>query len=523
MVESLPAQRDTKITQRRGQLTQRTIGSHDGVVVICDRGSAPAMLRQLPFGALVERLYQRAAERGPVEVLSTRVSPDAIPLIIGFVKGTASAFERLSLAARLWKELATSSPRDVLFATSGMATPQSDGMLEAMVAAALAGSAILPNLKSKPPRPAELRAITLIHTAAALDLRRSIAVHHGNHLARWLTTLPPNVLGSLSYRRALKTLAARHGWQFSFLNESSLKRLGAGAFLAVTRANGHREAGIVRLRYLSKQRPKQRRAVVPRLALIGKGICFDTGGINLKTHKSMYQMHEDMQGSAVAVGTLLSLSELNAPYDIDCWLAITENEIGAHAYRPQEVVTAANGVTIQVAHSDAEGRMVLADTLALAAREQPALMIDFATLTGSCVMALTERYSGAFTNRPHWHATITEAGRDSGERVWPFPMDEDFDSDLDSAIADVLQCTPDSKGDHILAARFLSRFVPAAIPWIHLDLAASNRSGGLAHIPTDFTGFGVRYATHLLGATELLSPRTRPTGRLAKGKLARAR
>src|SRR4030095_13437493 len=99
-------------------------------------------------------------------------------------------------------------------------------------------------------------------------------------------------------------------------------------------------------------------------------------------------------------GTLLALSELDVPYDIDCWLALTENQIGARAYRPQEVVHAANGVSIQVAHSDAEGRMVLADTLALAAREKPDLILDYATLTGACVTALTERYSGAFTNRP---------------------------------------------------------------------------------------------------------------------------
>jgi leucyl aminopeptidase len=195
---------------------------------------------------------------------------------------------------------------------------------------------------------------------------------------------------------------------------------------------------------------------------------------------------------------LLALSRLNVPYDIDCWLAITENQIGPNAFRPQEVVTAVNGVTIQVAHSDAEGRMVLADTLALAAREKPDLMLDFATLTGACVTALTDRYAGAFTNRAEWHAAIEQAGRDSGERVWPFPMDEDFDSDLESSIADVLHCTPDSKGDHILAARFLNHFVPEETPWIHIDLATSNRSGGLAHVPTDFTGFGVRYATLLL-------------------------
>lgn len=184
---------------------------------------------------------------------------------------------------------------------------------------------------------------------------------------------------------------------------------------------------------------------------------------------------------------------------IDCWLALTENQIGPRAYRPQDVVRAANGVSIQVVHSDAEGRMVLADTLALASREKPRLLLDFATLTGACVNALTERYSGAFTNRPDLHAPLQEAGRASGERVWCFPMDEDFDTDLESPIADVMQCTSDSKGDHILAARFLSRFVGAGIPWVHVDLAASERKGGLGHVPTEFTGFGVRYATQLLG------------------------
>jgi len=148
--------------------------------------------------------------------------------------------------------------------------------------------------------------------------------------------------------------------------------------------------------------------------------------------------------------------------------------------------------------------MVLADTLAIAARERPELIVDFATLTGACVNALTERYSGAFTNRPEWHEAIRAAGNRSGERVWPFPMDEDYDSDLESPIADVLQCTPDSKGDHILAARFLNRFVPAQVPWIHIDLAASNRNGGLGHVPTDITGFGVRYTVELLDSGKLL-------------------
>lgn len=499
-MELLPAQRNIQIVQRRSSCSERSLRAHDAAIVLCDREHAPAGLSQLPCGAILQRLFEKARRRSSVSMLSTRVTEESIPLVVVFVRKEASTFERLSLATRAWKEIAGSAPARVLFATHGIDAAQSGALLEAMIAAALAGSAPMPTMKSKPARPPALRAITLLGGGTNVNVERCLAVDAGNHLARWLTTLPPNVLDSSSYRRALGTLARRHRWGMRFFDEAALKRLGAGAFLAVARANSHRAAGIVRLRY----RATKRRGAIPRLGLVGKGICFDTGGINLKPHKSMYGMHEDMQGSAVAVGALLALSELRAPFDIDCWLAITENETGARAYRPQEVVTAVNGVTIQVAHSDAEGRMALADTLALAAREQPSLIIDYATLTGSCITALTERYSGIFTNRPDWHPRLQRAGRDSGERVWPFPMDEDFDADLDSPIADILQCTPDSKGDHILAARFLNRFVPRQTPWVHIDLSAGNRSGGLAHIPTDCTGFGVRYTAQLLLDEELL-------------------
>ena len=147
--------------------------------------------------------------------------------------------------------------------------------------------------------------------------------------------------------------------------------------------------------------------------------------------------------------------------------------------------------------------MVLADTLALAARENPSLIIDYATLTGSCVVALTERYSGAFSNREELAAQITLSGTESGERIWSFPMDEDYDEDLLSSVADVKQCAATGHGDHILAARFLSKFVPDSIPWVHLDLSAGQHKGGLAHIPSDLTGFGVRLTVNFLRCNQV--------------------
>jgi len=223
-------------------------------------------------------------------------------------------------------------------------------------------------------------------------------------------------------------------------------------------------------------------------------------------------MHTDMAGSAVAVACLVALAELRAPLDVDAWLAISENNIGPSAYRPQEVVRASNGITIQVIHTDAEGRMVLADTLALVARTRPRLTIDFATLTGACVHALTERYSGVFTNRAHIAGDLVAAGAASGERVWSFPLDEDFDSDLESPVADIMQCSAEGKGDHILAARFLKRFIGDDNPWVHVDLSSATRRGGLAHVSTEIIGFGPRFTLELLLTHKLHERMKSPRG-----------
>ena len=142
--------------------------------------------------------------------------------------------------------------------------------------------------------------------------------------------------------------------------------------------------------------------------------------------------------------------------------------------------------------------MILADTLYFASQAKPELLIDYATLTGACVGALSTRMSGAFTNRAALIPALIRAGEDSGERVWPFPLPDDFRKALKSDIADTRQCTLDNDADHILAAVFLKRFLVNDPDWVHIDLAAGNHKGGLAHIPSDITGFGVRFTLNLL-------------------------
>jgi leucyl aminopeptidase len=234
------------------------------------------------------------------------------------------------------------------------------------------------------------------------------------------------------------------------------------------------------------------------VALVGKGICFDTGGHNLKPARYMLNMHEDMNGSAVALGILLAASEQKLAVNIDCWLAIAQNHIGPKAYKQNDIVTALNGTTIEIMHTDAEGRMVLADTLTLASRTKPDLMIDFATLTGSMAVALGARYSGVLGTREALLDAAVRAGAASGERLCAFPLDDDYEAALDSKVADIKQCTLDGEADHILATRFLKRFVEHDTPWLHVDLSAARCEGGLGLVNSDVTGFGVAWGIRML-------------------------
>jgi leucyl aminopeptidase len=483
----------TPVSEIRGKTTAARLSRYPCTVLLLPQAPVRADWEAIPFAAGVQGVFAQK-KRKAGDCFELRAGPRAgALLVVGVVADKASTFERLQFAAKWARTALASEPRSLLIWQQGCSSEAAHAAALALIAALQAAAMPLPSFRSKPRRTTRLAGIDLALGASLPGLRQELAVAAGANLARWLTALPPSRLDASAYRRYLQQLARHLHLQYRFYGEADLKRLRAGAFLAVSKGNARRDAGIVRLSY----RPRGGAAV--QLSLVGKGICFDTGGTNLKPHKGMLNMHTDMAGSAVAVGSLHALHALESPLAVDCWLAITENLIGPTAYKPQDVVRAHNGTTIQVIHTDAEGRMVLADALSLAAERKPRAIIDYATLTGACVYALTERYAGAFTNRQNLREMIEAAGTTSGERVWCFPMDEDFDTDLESAVADVMQCASDGKGDHILAARFLSRFVPKEIAWLHLDLAPATRAGGLAHVGTEITGFGVRYTLDLIG------------------------
>jgi leucyl aminopeptidase len=494
----LPATARPRLDAPAGRLTAALLGRLDALLVFASADDPRDALSRLPLGDSFTARFDRAPRRPGNSFVVPLPTAHATSAVVGIMPAGASPFALLELAGRMMKQLALPEVGTLGVTAAGLDESDERSCIEAGLSAALAAPFQLPQFKSKrPPRTGPARVVPV--SALKLDTRRLGAVADGTNLVRWLTSLPPDRLDPAGFRRAATTLARRHGLGTRFYGEAELKRLGAGAFLAVTRGSPRRNAGILRLSYV----PAGRRGKRPPVALVGKGLCFDTGGTNLKAHKGMLEMHTDMSGSAVALGSLVTLARLGYPRPAEAWLALAENRIGPDAYQPQDVVTALDGTTIQVIHTDAEGRMVLADTLALASRGHPAAIVDFATLTGACVGALTDRYSGAFTNREDWRSAIERAGRDSGERVWCMPMDEDFDEDIDSKVADVVQCPVEGKGDHIYAARFLRRFVGEDIPWLHVDLSAATRHGGLAHVPTDITGFGVRFLTTLLLDTGL--------------------
>lgn len=478
---------DIRISQKPGRIDAKSIDTIDQLLLILPAKPKTADFACVPQGAKLQAVH-RKQQPDSTPAFSSRLANKKQTLVVaGTLRSDANAFEQLTLGRELVAAATIQKAGKLGICAVGFNTDEQAKIVNNILAAALAAAAPMPSFKTES-APATIKTIRLLGLESSLDTSRVSAEAKGNSLARWLTTLPPNILDAKGYTGFVNRLARKRGWSYKRFATKDLKSLGAGAFLAVAQGNENDSAGIVRLRY----RPGAKNARAD-LSLVGKGIIFDTGGTNLKPFLPMLDMHGDMQGSAVALGTFLAISELELPIAADCWLAITENRTGPKAYKSQDVVTAANGKTIQTVHTDAEGRMALADTLVLASREKPRMIIDYATLTGTCVSAITTRYSGVFTNRTELHPRLKRTGQNCGERVWPFPIGKEFLEELKSTTADLLQCSPKGAGDHILAASFLAEFIENDVPWVHMDLSAGDNENGLGHIASKFTGFGVRY------------------------------
>ena len=303
-------------------------------------------------------------------------------------------------------------------------------------------------------------------------IERGTIIADGVNLARRLVNTSPDDIYPQSFADECATIAGRTGLEIEIWDEERLARERCQAILAVGRGSS-RPPRLVILRYRGAGRTGQRpqpSADPPALALVGKGVTFDSGGLSLKPSEGMLTMKCDMAGAAAVLGAAATIAALRLPVDIVAGIGLVENMTGPAAYKLGDVITARSGTTIEVHNTDAEGRIVLADVLDVIKGEHPRRIVDLATLTGACVVALGQDVAGLFTNDQPCCDAVAAAARAVGEPVWQLPMYADYDEQIKSEVADIKNVGDGRWGGAITAAKFLERFV-GGIPWTHVDIA----------------------------------------------------
>ncbi|MEX6501275.1 leucyl aminopeptidase [Pseudomonas zhanjiangensis] len=324
--------------------------------------------------------------------------------------------------------------------------------------------------KSQKAETRALKKLTLItDKASQADVERAArhaqAIAAGMAFTRDLGNLPPNLCHPSYLAEEAKTLGKAHkNLKVEILDEKKLKELGAGAFLAVAQGSEQPPRMIV-LNYQGGKKTEK------PFVLVGKGITFDTGGISIKPAAGMDEMKYDMCGAASVFGTLKAVLELQLPINLVCLLACAENMPSGRATRPGDIVTSMSGQTVEILNTDAEGRLVLCDTLTYAERFKPQAVIDIATLTGACIVALGANTSGLMGNNEELVQQLLAAGQRADDRAWQLPLFDDYQEQLDSPFADIANIGGPKAGT-ITAGCFLSRFAKK-YHWAHLDIAGT--------------------------------------------------
>ncbi len=319
------------------------------------------------------------------------------------------------------------------------------------------------------------------------------AIELGTNFARDLVSEPPNVLNPKEYVNRLIKLK-KFGIKVTTYNEVQLKKLGMHSLLGVGRGSIN-ESFLVTLEWNGNKKNTK-----APLSFVGKGVCFDTGGISLKPAKFMEEMKYDMAGSAVVAGLIKSLAIRKAKVNAVGVVGLVENMPGGNAQRPGDIVKSYSGKTIEVLNTDAEGRLVLADALSFTEKKfKPKFIIDLATLTGAIIISLGEEYAGLFSNDDNLSKKIFVAGEKVNEKVWRLPLHKNYDKLMNSTIADMQNINYSGGAGSITAAQFLQRFILNKTPWAHLDIAGMAFSKKAANLnPGGATGFGVRLLNKLI-------------------------
>ncbi|GAB3647141.1 leucyl aminopeptidase family protein [Glycomyces tarimensis] len=335
-----------------------------------------------------------------------------------------------------------------------------------------------------------------VYGASEADVERAAILAASVALTKTWVNTPANLLRPPTFASEIEQRASEAGVEVEILDAEALSAGGYGGVLAVG-GGSSAEPRLVRLSY----RPE---GATKHVALVGKGITFDSGGISIKPVAGMWDMKTDMAGAAAVVSATLAAARLGLNVNVTCTVALAENMVSGSSYRPSDVVKARNGKTIEVLNTDAEGRIVLADALSRAAEDEPDAIYDVATLTGGQVVALGRRTFGLMGTDTETER-VRRVGQELGEHGWPMPFPEDIVKLMESSIADVQQCATGLKRDaHMVQGGiFLSKFVPEEIPWAHIDIAGpADSDSAYGYIAKGATGIPVRTLVALIAEFE---------------------
>tara|TARA_B100000686_G_scaffold333299_1_gene399078 strand:- start:462 stop:1841 length:1380 start_codon:yes stop_codon:yes gene_type:complete len=344
------------------------------------------------------------------------------------------------------------------------------------------------------------RVILVGSTATGMKntISEAVALVDGVILARNLVNEPGGSLTPPTFARRVARIAREKGLTVRVMDEAAIKRARLGGLLGVNRGSKH-PPRFVELTY----KPTGRATAT--IAFVGKGVTFDAGGLSIKPWQGMTDMKTDMGGAAAVVGAMSVLPSVAPTVRVRGYLPMTDNMLGGDATRPGDVLTIRNGKTIEVLNTDAEGRLILADALSLASEAKPDAIVDLATLTGACMVALGPDIAGLMGYNDEFLVQVEQAAQNAGERLWRLPLPEDYREMFSSKIAD-MQNIGGSYGGALTAGLILSEFVAEGIPWAHLDIAGPARSEkDNAEITEGGTGFGVRTLVELARSFETVT------------------
>ncbi|MBC7895367.1 MAG: leucyl aminopeptidase [Cytophagaceae bacterium] len=438
----------------------------------------PAALRELDksLGGALRRSFDRRDFRGnrdeTFHLVGGRKGPRRIVLVgMGSPKDRPAAVRRAAMLAARFAHRAGVGAMTIVAA----GTPAAE--LEQLVIGAQLGGWEYTEMKTPPPekdRRAPLESLVLLVDdvkAAAEPLRTGRAIGAGYDLARRLANSPGNVCTPELLTETARTIGKTHGLKVTVLGRKEMEKEKMGSFLCVAQATTQ-DPRLCAMEY--RKGPKDQAPVV----LVGKGLCFDTGGISIKPAERMEFMKFDMCGAAGVLGAMEAIARLGLAINVVGVFGATTNMPGSNAVKPGDIVTASSGKTIEIINTDAEGRLVLADVLHWVKRFKPAAVIDAATLTGACVVALGNTTTGALGNDDALMQEVIEASRRASEPAWQLPLTDEYKEQIKSVVADIKN-TGGRAGGAITAAAFLNEFVE--YPWVHLDIA------GTAYTESDLT------------------------------------